>query len=152
MLERHGTPAATTSTPARPSALIRDLARIYEGTLDYPYGRSSRQAPSPPTAPEPSGPDGRDAVIVSASEVKTVLAALDVAADYKRDRAETCADCPDQSCPACQSRLHDAGAYDQMADRMLQAAEAALTTHHRQAEPRLPAPSTQAAADKEAGQ
>ena len=39
-----------------------------------------------------------------------------------RDRAEMCTDCPDQSCPACQSRLHDAQAYDHLADQMLQSA------------------------------
>jgi hypothetical protein len=59
-----------------------------------------------------------------------VLAGLDITAFYKRDRAEMCADCPDQSCPDCQTRLHDARSYDQRADRMLQAAEAAPTAHH----------------------
>ena len=43
------------------------------------------------------------------------LAALDDAAQYKRDRAETCADCADQSCTTCQWRLHAADAYDQLA-------------------------------------
>ena len=81
-----------------------------------------------------------------------MLAALDIAADYKRDRAEMCANCPDQSCPACQSRLHDAGAYDQMADRMLQSAEAAQAAHHGQAEPVGPPRPSRLAADKEAGQ
>ena len=81
-----------------------------------------------------------------------MLAALDIAADYKRDRAEMCADCPDQSCPACQSRLHDAQAYDQLAGQMLQAAEAAPAAHHGQAEPASPPRQSRLAADKEAGQ
>ena len=54
-----------------------------------------------------------------------MFAALDIAADDKRDRAEMCPDCPDQSCPACQSRLRDAQAFDQMAAQILQAAQAA---------------------------
>ena len=81
-----------------------------------------------------------------------MLAALDIAADYKRDRAEMCTDCPDQSCPACQSRLHDAQAYDQMADQMLQAAETALAAHRSQTEPAAPPRQSTLAADKEAGQ
>jgi hypothetical protein len=104
-------------------------------------------------APEPSGQDSRDAVIVPASELKTMLAALDIAADYKRDRAEMCADCPDQSCPACQSRLQDAQAYDQVADQMLQAApKSALAAHRGQTAPVGPARQSRLAADKEAGQ
>ena len=60
-------------------------------------------------------PPGLAAVIVSASQVKTLLAALDEAAEYKRDRAATCADCADQSCTTCQWRLQAADTYDQMA-------------------------------------
>ena len=54
-----------------------------------------------------------------------VLLALDTAADDLRDQGELCTHCPDQSCPACQSRLRDAHAYDQLAVRMLRPAEAA---------------------------
>jgi len=57
-------------------------------------------------------------------DVATLLDALEVAADYKRDRAETCPDCdgapagsPD-ICGTCESRLHLAGLYDQLADRL----------------------------------
>jgi hypothetical protein len=63
-----------------------------------------------------------------------------------------CADCPDQSCPSCQTRLHDAHAYDQMAGQMLQAAEAAPAAHHGQTEPAGPPGQSRHAADKEAGQ
>ena len=50
-----------------------------------------------------------------------MFAALDIAADDKRYRVEMCPDCPDQSCPDCQTHLRDARAFDQMADHMLQA-------------------------------
>ena len=49
---------------------------------------------------------------------------VDIAADDKRYRVEMCTDCPDQSCPM-PDPPPDARAFDQMADRMLQAAEAA---------------------------
>ena len=130
---RTGTPrlhaAATTCTPASAIELIGDLARIYEGTQDAPPGGYVVVPSSQPAAPRPPGPPGQDAVIVSAGEVKTLLAALDDAAEYKRDRAETCADCTDQSCTTCQWRLQAAEAYDQMAGRMIHAAEASATRH-----------------------
>ena len=87
--------------------------------------------------------------MVPASDLKTVLIALDIAADDMRDRAEMCTDCPDQSCPACHNRLRDTQAYDQMADRMHQVAEATPAARHGQAEP---ARHSGLAADKEAGQ
>ena len=152
VLHRHGFARGDDEHAGRAIFLIGDLARIYEGTQDHPFGPSINPAPFPPTAPEPPGQDSRDAVIVPASDLKTVLAALDIAADYKRDRAEMCTDCPDQSCPACQSRLQDAQAYDQMAGQMLQAVEAARAAHHGQAEPASPPRQSRLAADKEAGQ
>ena len=106
---------------------------------------------SPPTAPQPPGPPGQDAVLVSADEVTTLLAALDDAADYKRDRAETCADCTGQSCTTCQWRLQAADAYDQMAGRMIHAAEASAPQRAPgHAAPPSAGPHT--AAGKEAGQ
>ena len=82
-----------------------------------------------------------------------MLAALDIAADWTSATApRLCADCPDQSCPACQTRLHDAQAYDQLAVQLLQAAEAAPAAHHGQAEPAGPPRQSSLAADKEAGQ
>jgi hypothetical protein len=152
VLHRHGFGRGDIEHQGRAISLIRDRARTYEGTQDGPFRPSIHQAPSPQTEPGPPGQDTRNAVIVPASELKTVLAALDIAADNKRDRAEMCTDCPDQSCPDCQTRLHDAQAYDQMADQMLQAAEAAPATHHRQTEPASPPRQPGLAADKEAGQ
>ena len=81
-----------------------------------------------------------------------MFAALDIAADDKRYRVEMCPDCPDQSCPACQTHLRDADAFDQMADRMLQAARTAPAAHHGHAEPPDPLSQPSLAADKEAGQ
>ena len=56
-------------------------------------------------------------------QVKTLISALIIAADYKRDRAELCADCADQSCPTCEWRLRDAQAYDRAHVQLLQSAE-----------------------------
>jgi hypothetical protein len=152
VLHRHGFARGDNEHAGRAIFLIGDLARIYEGSQDHPSGPYINPAPSPSAPIEPPGPDSRNAVIVPADELKTVLAALDIAADCKRDRAEMCTDCPDQSCPDCQTRLHDAQAYDQMADQMLQAAEAPLAAHRSQTEPAgLPRQSS-LAADKEAGQ
>jgi hypothetical protein len=88
-------------------------------------------------------PPGPGAVMVSADQVRLLRAALDYAAEYKRDRAATCADCTDQPCTTCQWRLQAADAYDHLADQMIQATEAAATRQH--------APG-HAAADPEAGQ
>ena len=68
-----------------------------------------------------------------------MFAVLDIAADYKRDRAGACADCPDQSCLACQARLQDARTYDQMAGRLLQTAEATRAAARQPARARRPA-------------
>ena len=108
---------------------VSDLTRTYEGTEAAP-----------------------DAVVVSGAEAITVFAALEIAADDKRYRVEMCPDCPDQSCPACQTNLRDARAFDQMADRMLQAARTASDAHHGHAEPSDPPRQPSLAADKEAGQ
>ena len=88
-------------------------------------------------------PNAPGAVIVSASQVKLLLAALDDAAEYKRDRAATCADCGEQPCTTCQWLLQAADAYDHLAAQMILAAEASATRQHA---------SGHAAADPEAGQ
>jgi hypothetical protein len=64
----------------------------------------------------PAGP-----VSVGTDDLRTVLDALDVAADYKRDRA---ASCPDYDahladlCGTCEWRLHLADEYDALARRL----------------------------------
>jgi hypothetical protein len=131
-------------------AIIGGLAPIYEGTQGHPNGPSIYQALSQPLPPEPPAQHSRDAVILPASDRKTMLTALDIAADHMRDRAELCTDCPGQSCTTCQTRLHDAQAYDQLADRILHGA--APAADHGQGEPASPPRPAGPAADKEAGQ
>jgi hypothetical protein len=143
-LERHGYSRSDNLHADRAIGLIGDLARIYQGTQDHPAtGHPVTVPPSRPADPEPGS---HDTVSLTRADASTVVAALDIAADYKRDRAEMCADCPDQSCPTCETRLRDARAYDGMAGRLAWAAEAARASRpgpDRQSQP---------AADREAGQ
>jgi hypothetical protein len=80
-------------------------------------------------------PPDPGAVIVSADQVKTLLAALEDAAEYKRDRAATRADGDEQPCTTCQWRLHAADAYHHLADQMIQATEASARREHAGADP-----------------
>ena len=120
-LERHGYYRSDDLHADRAIGLIGDLACIYEGTQDHPVTAYPIAVPSP-AYPEP---DNRGAATLTRADASTVFAALDIAADDKRYRIEMCPDCPDQSCPDCQTHLHDIQAFDEMADRMLQAAQAA---------------------------
>ena len=159
VLHRHGFTRGDDLHAGRAIFLIGDLARIYEGSQDHPYGPAITQAPYLPASPEPPGPDpepgpsvrdaDQDALMLTHADVSTVFAAADIAADDKRYRVEMCPDCPDQSCPDCQTHLRDAEAFDQIADRMLQAARTAPAAHHGHTQP--PRQSWRAA-DKEAGQ
>ena len=144
VLDRHGYARSDDEHTARAIVLISDLAHIYQGSLDHPFGPYIGEIP-PRTEPEPLTPVGQDAVLVTAGEVKNLLVALDIAADCQRDRAELCADCADQSCPACESRLRDAQAYDHLSAQLIQAAEASAAATARHPEPGP-------AADREAGQ
>jgi hypothetical protein len=142
-LEHHGYARGDNLHADRAIGLIGDLARIWESTRDHPAtAYPTAMPPSPPAYP---GPSRHDAVTLTRADASTVFAALDIAADDKRYRVEMCPDCPDQSCPACQTHLHDARAFDQMADRMLQAATAASASRPG------PARGAQPAADREAG-
>jgi hypothetical protein len=121
-LDRHGYVRGDDLHADRAIGLIGDLARICQGTQDHPATADPRAVPpSPPAYP---GPSRHDTITFTRADASTMFAALDIAADDKRYRVEMCSDCPDQSCPACQTHLHDARAFDQMADRMLQAAAA----------------------------
>jgi hypothetical protein len=148
VLERHGYRPSDNQHTGQAIGLIRDVAHVYEGTLDAPPGGyvvvpSTRSAgPHPPRPP---------AAIISADQVTTLLAALDDAAGYKRDRAAACADCADQSCTTCQWRLQAAGAYDQIAGQITDAAEASTARHRAPGHP-PPAGDAPREADKEAGQ
>jgi hypothetical protein len=140
-LEHHGYSRSDDLHADRAIGLIGDLARIYERTQDHPAIVCPITVP-PPAYPRP----GRhDAVTLTRADAGTVFAALDIAADDKRYRVEMCPDCADQSCSACQTHLQDARAFDQMADRMLQAVTAASASQ--------PGPDrrSQPAADREAG-
>ena len=152
VLERHGYHRRDSEHTGQAIGLIRHLARIYEATLDAPAGGCVVVPSSPPTAPQPPGPPGQGAVIVSADEVKTLLAALDDAAEYKRDRAHTCADCASQSCTTCQWRQQAADTYDQMAAQVIHAAEASAAWQRVPGHPAPPSNQQRAAADMEAGQ
>ena len=57
VLERHGFARGDDQHAGRAIFLIGDLARIYEGSQDHPFGPSTTPAPSAPTAPEPLGPE-----------------------------------------------------------------------------------------------
>jgi len=149
VMERHGYRRSDSQHTSQAIGLIRDTARIYEGTLDAPRVGYVVVPSSRPTAPQPSGPP---AVTVSAAEVKTLLAALDEAAEYKRDGAASCADCADQSCTTCHWRLQAADAYDQLAGQMTQAVEASTARHRTPDHAAPPSAGPQAVADKEAGQ
>ena len=142
-LERHGYYRGDDTHADRAIGLIGDLAGIYEGTQDHPA------ATCPITAPPPAYPGRQDVVTLTRADASTVFAAADIAADDKRYRVEMCPECPDQSCPDCQTHLRDARAFDQIADRMLQALQAApAAAASRPGPDRRPQP----AADREVGQ
>ena len=142
VLDRHGYARADDEHVGRAVLLISDLAHIYEGAQDHPFGPHNEVSLSR-TEPAPPEPAAQDTVTVPAGEVKTLLAALDIAADYQGDRAAACADCTSQSCPTCQSRLQNAQAYDRLSAHLIQSAEASATATASQLEP---------TADREAGQ
>jgi hypothetical protein len=142
-LDRHGYARADEEHTGRAILLISDLAHIYEGAQDHPFGPYINEAPPSKTQPSPSEPAAQDAVPVPADQVKILLAALDIAADDKRDLA----DCTTQSCPTCQSRLQHTRAYDRIAAHLIQTTEASAdtTTSHSR-------PVCQPTADREVGQ
>ena len=146
LLDRHGYTRGDNEHTGRAILLLGDLARIYEGSQDHPFGPNIAEIPPRPE-PVPPEPNRRHAVTVPTGEVKTLISALIIAADYKRDRAEMCADCADQSCPTCEWRLRDAQAYDRAHIQLLQSAEASAT-----AAASHPEPAVGSAADPEAGQ
>ena len=152
VLELHGYHRSNTQHTRQAIGLLGDLAHVYEGTLDAPRG-AYVAVPSPPTPAQLPSPVGRDAVILPSAEVSTIFAALDNAADYKRDRAAGCADCANQTCLTCQSRLRDAQAYDRVAAQILHAEASAAAAELSGPDRAEPAPSQpQAAPDREVGQ
>ncbi len=147
VLERHGYHKYDNQHTGKAIGVIFDLAHTYEGIRET---HPDPTAPSPHPGPAPPVPEAdQDAIILPRADVSAVFAAADIAADDKRYRVEMCPDCPDQSCPACQTHLRDAEAFDRIADRMLQAARTTSAAHHGHTEPHR---QSGAAADKEAGQ
>ena len=146
-LERHGYRRSDNYHVEQVIRAVSDLTCTYEGTHQT---RPGPAAPSPHPGPAPPAPEAdQDAISLTRAEVSAVFAAADIAADDKRYRVEMCPECPDQSCPACQTHLRDAEAFDRIADRMLQAARTAPAAHHGDTgPPRQSGP----AAGKEAGQ
>jgi hypothetical protein len=126
-LERHGHHQYDDQHTGQAIGVISDLVRVYEGSLDISYGTYRDQMPSllglGPGRPGPE--EDQDVVVLTRAEIPAVRAALALAAGRKRDWAETCADCADQSCPDCRSRLQDARVYDRIGARMLRTARAA---------------------------
>jgi len=148
VLDRHGYTRGDNAHTARAIVLISDLAHIYEGSQDHPFGPYINEIP-PRTEPALPKPANQDAIVLPANQVSTIVATLDEASLYKRDRVATCADCADQSCGTCQWRLQAAQTYDSLAVQLVEKAEAsrAATANHPG-----PASQPQSAADREAGQ
>jgi hypothetical protein len=146
VLDRHGYARSDTEHATRAILLISDLAHIYEGSRDHPFGPAVNQPP-PRAEPAPPAPAAQNAVPVPIGEIKTLLCALDIAAECNRDRAELCAGCTGQSCPACELRLREAQAYDRLYAQLDQQADASATATHPE-----PAAQPQPAAGREAGQ
>jgi hypothetical protein len=68
-----------------------------------------------------SGTEPGGSATITQADLRTMLDALEVAADYKRDRAASCPDCdasPEDLCGTCESRLARAGEYDALAARI----------------------------------
>jgi hypothetical protein len=162
VLHRHGFARGDDQHAGRAIFLIGDLARIYEGTQDHPYGPSGSQASSPPPSPEPPVPepgpsvpeDDLDAVTLTHAEVRTILTSLDLGADWNRHHAQMCDYCPDQSCFACQLRLQEARTYDQLTVHLLHDEQAARDARSQPGPVSSPVPAIQPhpAAEREAGQ
>jgi hypothetical protein len=150
VLERHGHHARDREHADQAIAMITDLAGIYDGTHDVPVSTGRHAAST--RNPDPSSPDS---FVLTGTDLSAAFAALDLAAEYKRDLIETCPDCADRSCGTCQTRVRDAEAFDRLADRILQRQLAARPADHSQPEPGGPAGSPGRAdpdIGKEAGQ
>jgi len=136
LLDRHGYTRGDNEHTGRAILLLGDLARIYEGSQGHPFGPTVNQPP-PQAEPAPPTPAIQNTVPVPIGEVKNLLVALDIAADYNRDRAELCADCADQSCPTCELRLREAQAYDRLYAQLTQQADASATVSSPSQRPSL---------------
>jgi hypothetical protein len=150
VLERHGHHRSDDQHTGQAVGVIGDLAAVYEGSLDISYGTYRDQAPAPadPDPARPAPEAEQDIAVLS----RAAMTALDLADDCNRDRAGTCADCADRSCPACRTGLEDANAYVRIAVRMLSTAQAARTPVARQPQQGMAPGQDGHAAGWEAGQ
>jgi hypothetical protein len=146
VLERHGHHARDRQHADQAVSVITQLIGIYDGTRDHP-ARTSRHAD-----PEPAGESDTDALVLTGTDISTVLGALDLAAEYKRDLAETCADCSDRSCPSCQYRLSHAAGYDRLASRICNDPEPTVRSQPQPDHPDAAPDGTGPTTDREAGQ
>jgi hypothetical protein len=151
--ERHSYHRSDNQHTRQAIGLIGALAHVYEGTTDAPRSGYVAVPPSPPRAVRSPSRAGQDTIILTSADVSTVFGALDIAADDQRNRAAGCADCPDQTCLTCQSRLRDAQAYDRMADQILHGTEASAAAQRPGPDRAEPARGQlQPSGDREAGQ
>jgi hypothetical protein len=149
VLERHGHHARDGEHTGQAVNVIAQLPGIYDGTRDLPASTGRHAAPLPHPEPRPE-PDS-DAVVLTGADISTVLSALDLAAEYKRDLAEVCADCADRSCPSCQYRLKHAQGYDRLATWIYDGPEPADRAQPEPDRPDAPSRGTDPTADREAG-
>ena len=150
VLERHGHHARDREHADRAVNVIVQLVGVYDGTRDLPIGVGRHATPQP--HPEPRSEPDSDAVVLTGADIGTVLDALDLAAEYKLDLADVCADCADRSCPGCQHRIKLARGYDRLVDRIYGISRSAVRS---QPEPDRPGASpgrTGPTAGREAGQ
>jgi len=73
---------------------------------------------------------------MTAETRQVILDALDVAAEYRRDRVETCADCRDGTCPDCAWRLQMVAEYERTADAVIAAPKLEARPELRSGRPR----------------
>jgi hypothetical protein len=135
-LEKHGYHRGDNQHVGGAVGLIAPLAREYKGNNEQP-GSAYPSPPRPPhqaASDQPDRPAGPDTTAIRPGDRKIILAALDEAADLKRDRAANCSDCADQSCGTCEFRLKTARAYERVAARLL-SAEKASTPRARGRDP-----------------
>lgn len=148
VLERHGHHAHDAERTDQAVAMIADLAGIYDGTSDVPASIGRHAAPGP--YPEPPRPDS---LVLTGTDINAAFAALELAAEYKRHLAETCAGCENRSCSVCQVRLSDAEAFDHLAGRLLRRRLAAQPADRSPLKPGSPgdSPGQTGSDGKEAG-
>ena len=79
LLDQHGYTRGDKEHTGRAILLLGDLARIYEGSQDHPFGPYIGEIPPRPE-PVPPEPVSHDAITVPASQVKT----LDIRPDHRR--------------------------------------------------------------------